>query len=192
MASASPSWRVRLAEFLLPYRFILLPLMFIILSPGIVPDLRTTEPTIDCKIPDVCYFGYTATEISNWYDFIGEEGRLMYLGIVGVDIFVVMPVYSSVFFLELYLALPDHLSDTIVSAFPFLMTVCDLLETYSHGYSVLMRLLRLQALSPPTFWLTVVPIITQMKFAIIGISATAIILIRILKLLGVWAKPKVE
>lgn len=192
MASASPSWRVRLEEFLLPYRFILIPLMFIVLSPGIVPDLRTTEPTIGCKIPDACYFGYTTTEISNWYDFIGEEGRLMYLGFVGFDIFVVMPVYSSVLFLELYLALPDHLSDTMVSSFPFLSTFCDLLETYSHGYAVLMRLLRLQELSPPTFWLAVVPIITQIKFAISGLSITAIVLFRILKLLGVWAKPKVE
>ena len=190
MATASLSWRIRLAEFLLPYRFILLLFLCIKSIPGMIPDISTPEPTIACEIPDVCYFGYTTTEIFNWYEFIGEKGRTMYLMVVGFDIWILMPAYSSVLFLELYLALPDHLSDTVVSCFPLLMTTFDLLETNTHGYAVLMTMLDMRSMLPPTFWLTVVPIVTQMKFAVGGLSITAIVLLRILKLLGVWAKPK--
>ncbi len=192
MATASLSWRVRLAEFLLPYRLILHPLLWIMSIPGIIPAISTPEPTIDCKIPDICLFGYTTTEIFNWYELIGEKGRFTYLMVVGFDIWILMPVYSSVLFLELYLALPDHLSDTVVSCFPFLMTAFDLIETNTHGYAVLMTMLNLRSMLPPTFWLTVVPIVTQMKFAVGGLSLTAIALLRILKILGVGAKPKEE
>ena len=190
--NSSKSWRVHYAETILPFRFILIPLLCIGLWDRIVPNIPTTEPTIECKIPDLCESGFAPLDVLNWYEFIGSDGRLLYLGVVAFDLCLLMPLYSSVLFLELYLALPDHLSDTIVPCLPWVMTAFDLIETNTHGYATLMVLLDRRELLPSESFLGLVSFCTRAKFMAGGMSFAAIALFRVLKLLGVWAKPKEE
>eukprot|EP00531_Pseudo-nitzschia_arenysensis_P016315 CAMPEP_0116131752 /NCGR_PEP_ID=MMETSP0329-20121206/9177_1 /TAXON_ID=697910 /ORGANISM="Pseudo-nitzschia arenysensis, Strain B593" /LENGTH=157 /DNA_ID=CAMNT_0003626211 /DNA_START=323 /DNA_END=793 /DNA_ORIENTATION=+ len=146
------TWRKRLLETILPYRVYLTTLLLMASWPGLIPKIPTTAPTIDCFIPDICHFGYTPSDVLNWYDFIGADGRLQYMHVVAFDLFILIPLYSSALFLELHLALPDHLSETMVSCLPFLATMFDLVETTTHGYGVAVLSLGHRSLLPSESW----------------------------------------
>lgn len=186
----SETWIKSLSEIILPFRVYLVALLLMASWPGLIPAIPTTEPTIDCIIPDICHFGYAPSEVLNWYEFIGTEGRLQYLNVVAFDLFILIPLYSSVLFLELYLALPDNLSDTIVSCLPFLATMFDLVETTTHGFGVAMLSLGHRSLLPSEAWLGLVSLCTRVKFVALGVTLTALVLCRGFKLVSHFTKRK--
>ena len=186
----SETWIKSLSESILPFRVYLGATLLMASWPGLIPVIPTTEPTIECIIPDICHFGYAPLEVLNWYEFIGTDGRLQYLYVVAFDLFILIPLYSSVLFLELYLALPDHLSDTIVSCLPFLATLFDLVETTTHGFGVAVLSLGHRSLLPSEAWLGLVSLCTRVKFVALGVTMTTLVLCRGFQLLSRFTKHK--
>ncbi len=186
----SDTWIKSLSERILPFRAYLGALLLMASWPGLIPAIPTTEPTIECIIPDICHSGYAPSEVLNWYEFIGADGRLQYLYVVAFDSFILIPLYSSVLFLELNLALPNPLSDTIVSCLPFLATVFDLVETTTHGFAVAVLSLGHRSLLPSEAWLGLVSLCTRVKFLVLGVTMMALVFCRAFKLLSHFTKRK--
>ena len=164
-----------LLETILPYRKILWFLFVLKIVSGLVVDEDfpygngvTTAGSSLCPIPDMCYQGYTPQEVLLWYESIGVEGRLRYLHIVAVDIFVYMPMYSMFLFIEVHLFstnFPRYIPKQLCYL-PFVAVGFDLIETCTHGYAtaVVADIFGMPLPLPSEFWLKVTSFATQAKF----------------------------
>ena len=180
-----------LLETILPYRKILWFIVVLKIISSLVVDeerilfpygngvttvvsLSSSSPPSLCPFPDLCYQGYTPQEVSSWYESIGLEGRLRYLHIVAFDIFVVIPMYSMFFFMEIHLCstnFPRYIPKQLCYL-PFVAVGFDFIETCTHGYAiaVVANIFGMPLPLPSEFWLKVTSFATQAKFVCLTFS----------------------
>lgn len=88
----------------------------------------------DAGPPPDLRFGYTATELNDWYDAIGEEGCSSYKKLALMDLFPYMESYTLLFGGLLVKAARFASVDTDIALLMPVVMLCDVIETATSLY----------------------------------------------------------